>query len=65
MAKKWIICGECEHFNLCKSGQSRMHNVESNSAVYSDIGCFNHEQYIKQTQSAQLKLFFTDTKSNQ
>lgn len=57
MSKKWIICGECQFFHDCKAGQARMKNVDINSKVYNEIGCYEHEQYIIQTQDKQLKLF--------
>lgn len=57
MAKKWINCGNCENFNKCNSGQSRMVNVDYSQAIYNDIGCFNHEQYQKQIAPKQMNLF--------
>ncbi|EKE04341.1 MAG: hypothetical protein ACD_20C00086G0031 [uncultured bacterium] len=57
MAKKWIICGECKYFYDCKAGQSRMQNVDINSKVYPEIGCYEHEQYLLQISDRQMKLF--------
>jgi len=57
MASKWIICGECKHFDACKAGQARMYNVDIDSKAYKEIGCFEYEQYISQLQGKQLKLF--------
>ena len=56
MIKKWVKCGECEHFSKCNAGQARMQNVDINSKIYNEIGCYAHEQYLLQTTGKQLKL---------
>jgi hypothetical protein len=52
--KKWISCGDCVYLPACKCGQTRLENVDTNSKIYSDIGCFEHEQHLS---NKQLKLF--------
>jgi len=44
-SKVWIICGDCKYLQECKCGQARVKNVDINSKIYNDIGCFDYEQY--------------------
>lgn len=45
MAKReWIICGNCIYFDKCPSGKAKLINVDKNSAVYNEIGCYDYEQ---------------------
>jgi len=53
-SRKWIICGDCKYLSVCKCGQLRLHNVDINSKIYNDIGCFDYDQYLN---DKQLKLF--------
>lgn len=55
--KNWNCCGECKYLSQCPSGQTRIENVDPNSDIYSDIGCYNYEQYYLLTRDKQLKLF--------
>jgi hypothetical protein len=57
MSKKWITCGDCKHFANCKAGQARMQNIDINSKIYNEIGCFGFEQYFLQIDGRQIKLF--------
>ncbi len=56
-AKKWIICGECQYLNECKTGQNKMRGISPQSFVYNEIGCYNYKQYFQQIDGRQLKLF--------
>ena len=51
--KQWIVCGTCQHLEKCSAGKAKLINVEYNSAVYNDIGCFDY----KQVSPKQIKLF--------
>ena len=55
--KNWIICGDCNFFSKCKAGQNKMQNVEINSKIYFEIGCYEYEQYYLSADGRQLKLF--------
>jgi|GEM_PF-2093533 len=55
--KKWTICGECEYFYECKAGKNKMNGISSDSPVYREIGCYNHEQYFQQINGRQLSFF--------
>ena len=57
MTKKWFICLECEYLTECKAGKARTYELSVNSRVYSDVGCFNQEQYFIQKSRKQLRLF--------
>ncbi|MDD3013965.1 MAG: hypothetical protein PHC34_09715 [Candidatus Gastranaerophilales bacterium] len=53
-SKEWISCGDCKYLHECKCGQLRIQNVDADSKIYNDIGCFDYEQY---SNNKQLKLF--------
>lgn len=55
--KTWIACFSCKFIDKCLSGKSRIVNVQSDSPVFEDIGCFGHEQYKNQIEPKQLKIF--------
>ena len=58
MAKKiFMICGNCKYLSVCKTGKSRIIDIDVNSEVYNDIGCFGYEQYYFLTQPKQITLF--------
>ena len=55
--KKFNACGNCKYLSECKTGQSRIINIDINASIYNDIGCFEHEQYFLLTQPRQISLF--------
>jgi len=58
MAKKqWIICGTCKYLSKCTAGNAKLINIDINSPVYNDIGCFDFQQYYDLINPKQMKLF--------
>ncbi len=53
MKKQWITCGSCQFLTKCKAGKAKLINVDTNSPVYNEIGCFDYEQ----ASPKQIKLF--------
>jgi len=51
--KQWIICGNCIYLDKCHAGKAKLINVDVNSSIYNDIGCYDHEQINPK----QMKLF--------
>ena len=42
--KQWIICGNCIYLEKCQAGKTKIVDIDVNSPIYNEIGCYDHEQ---------------------
>lgn len=58
MSKKvWSACLNCDFYPKCLYGKDRTVGINKDNPIWQDIGCFDAEQYRKQIEDKQLKLF--------